>query len=179
MSEAWTQVFRDKIAGLLRDGMSAKKIGAIMGVSRNSIIGLVRRDKDLSAIGFKNGGFKVVPRVKPPVPRKNAGITATLIHDRIEQRRIASKPVPIVEIFDGARIGPGVPLMALQRGQCKYPVNDAHGGDPHLFCAAPVLPVERGRSLIRACYCAAHQAVVVMVPSGPSAAAKTIGMWGR
>lgn len=47
LSEAWTQADLDKAHALFQMGMSAGQIGAAMGRSRNSIIGIMHRNRDL------------------------------------------------------------------------------------------------------------------------------------
>lgn len=55
MNAAYTKAEIDRIATMLRDGLSASQISSIMtDRSRNSIIGIVHRNKVLKAIGFAN-----------------------------------------------------------------------------------------------------------------------------
>ncbi|WP_192258633.1 GcrA family cell cycle regulator [Mesorhizobium caraganae] len=57
MMSAWPQERRDVVADLLIEGLSASQIAERMGdTTRNAIIGIVRRDKRLSAIGFARTG---------------------------------------------------------------------------------------------------------------------------
>lgn len=53
----WTAEAKATVAERLRAGDSAAKIGALVGVSRNAITGLLARDKDLAAIGFARKGI--------------------------------------------------------------------------------------------------------------------------
>ena len=48
----WSDKARERVGQLLREGLTAREIGIEMRVSRNAIIGIVGRDKTLSAIGF-------------------------------------------------------------------------------------------------------------------------------
>lgn len=54
MPRSWTDHDLQKIAGMMRDGMSARQIGDALGVSRNVIIGKVFRVPTLKAIGWRN-----------------------------------------------------------------------------------------------------------------------------
>lgn len=48
----WSPEQRDRVADLLQAGKTAKQIGEAIGVTRNSIIGIVQRDGRLRSIGF-------------------------------------------------------------------------------------------------------------------------------
>ena len=152
------------IARCLRGGLSAAEIaGRISGerreaVSRNAIIGLVARDKALSAIGFCRARPKQAKPAKPAKPagpaRKRTGLTATHVARRSagrEKEAAFVTPVKAVSsgasaiVYDAAALH--VPLMDLRAGQCRFAVNDARPGEPHLFCGQPIR---------RGSYCAHH-----------------------
>ena len=56
MNFIWTPEEKARVADLLQRGKTAKQIGEVIGVTRNAIIGIVARDKMLSAIGFSRRG---------------------------------------------------------------------------------------------------------------------------
>jgi GcrA cell cycle regulator len=70
----YSQDERDSIASWLKEGDSASQIAAKMSaargvpLSRNAIIGVVRRDKTLNAIGFDRGNQARAGRLKVKLP---------------------------------------------------------------------------------------------------------------
>lgn len=122
----WSQEARDNIAGMLHDGLSASQIGTYFGVSRNAIIGLVRRDKTLSEIGF----------ARRPMPTNIAktrkGKAANNLAWRMQRKAKLRIVKPAIEHATFAAVQTaGIPLMMLESHRCKWPVND---GSPFLFC---------------------------------------------
>jgi len=105
-------------------GDSASDIASRLRVTRNAVIGMYHRHRnklERQPLGKPCGGKRrsalpvwIVPKAEPkpaPVP--------------IMRPAIEVRPEPIVV---------GRTLMMLQRGQCKWPVNDAAKGEEHLFC---------------------------------------------
>ena len=185
MPTHWTDDDKEQVASLLKDGLSRAQIAKQFRVSRNSISGLIDRNSSLRALGCVNENLpirrgKALPKEDRPAPkpRTNDALMAVNIQNKIARKakeapRLA--PAPVVELFKPTpSFGPGVPLMSLERGQCRFPVNDAYGDELHLFCAAPVDP--RG-SVMGACYCAAHHALAVTPARPATIASKTIGSW--
>lgn len=135
----WTEEDDNRIAEMLRDGLSASQIAARLGddVTRNAIIGRVGRSEALRAIGFKRrpGGerTKVPPADRKPRPERKARPVARVA--------VASPPplVPVVAPIpvEGKKHVAGLPMLKLKPGMCKWPVNDAAPGEFHLFCASP------------------------------------------
>lgn len=69
----WTQEFKDKVAELLPiPGMSSAKIASELGVTKNVIIGIVRRNPELKAIGLQgvSGSYDRSNVVRLPVSHK-------------------------------------------------------------------------------------------------------------
>lgn len=113
----WTEQDRARIGAFLMDGLSASQIGNEMGVTRNAIIGLVHRDKNLRAIGFarKGGGNNGGGR-----PRKHSAET---VKERARERarahywrqkahrkakaKAANPPKPAVSIEEWLRLNGG------------------------------------------------------------------------
>ncbi|MEP9389625.1 GcrA family cell cycle regulator [Mesorhizobium sp. KR9-304] len=147
---AYSDAEIDAVAEWLREGLSATQIvekfaGSFRRwVSRNSIIGIVHRNKRLKAIGFgRNNG-----RGAKAAPAKPAMKSATGMH--LHPGNIRAKKLS--RAFD-----PGLPTLPAARGgerseqgsgettpklladlawhECRWPVNDAAPGEMHLFCA--------------------------------------------
>ena len=99
--------------------LSMSEIGARLGVSRGVIAGRTDRARRLGDARFspRPSEPKVMPapRVRPVTP----------VDERIGNARPLAPPRPAT--FD-----------RLARGQCKFAVNNAARGQPHLFCAKPV-----------------------------------------
>lgn len=169
----------DAIAKWLRNGdnamMIAQQMSRLRGVpvSRNAIIGIVRRNKVLDAIGFartghSRGGHGVsnptatkeemrrrqarnaaAPMVKP------AKLHPSNIRGKKEGRALdpvyaPPRPKPVDDgisphVYDAT--ARHVPLVDLRHGECRFAVNDAAQGEQHLFC---------GRAAGFASYCPHH-----------------------
>jgi hypothetical protein len=63
-SYLWPDEKKARVALLLKEGKTSREIGADLGVTRNSVIGIVRRNSDLSAIGFASRPGGQVPKPK-------------------------------------------------------------------------------------------------------------------
>jgi hypothetical protein len=71
----WTEEEIDRVASMMKEGMSTTQIGAALGYSRNAITGIVGRTHRLKRIGFARRG---------PTPRNVAPINLT--RSQIRQR---------------------------------------------------------------------------------------------
>lgn len=141
----WTDEDVEKIAGLLRDGLSAGKICKhFVGVSRNAIIGKVARHKTLKAIGLKGQEAKPSWVKREPAPPKKAKAVNTNVVAMKRAAPPAHRVWPSAPTLFECR---QVPLIDLKPRECKWPVNDAARGEVHLFCG---LPAGEGP------YCAGH-----------------------
>jgi GcrA cell cycle regulator len=108
------------------EGLSSGDIAFIMGITRNAVIGRVRR------LGLQMRDNKVQPRFRPRKERA--------------PETIKRRPRPLLPISlpgdtrfmrgDAWAPLPGsspVPLIDLEPGMCKWPVSEDR---PHLFCGA-------------------------------------------
>lgn len=66
----WTDEAKRRVAEMLRRDMTAREIGDALGVSRNSVIGIVGRDPYLKTIGFSYR-----PGTSAPVTRRQTNWT--------------------------------------------------------------------------------------------------------
>jgi len=140
MSFQWNNANIQAVAYLLKQRASASEIAAELGITRNAIIGKVRRDKDLRAIGFAYakahpfGGRapkKFVKNERRPLEMKR-------VTPRSKQPTIAPDPEYTV----------AKPMLLLGAHDCRWPINSADGDEQHLFCAGIT---EKGKS-----FCAHH-----------------------
>lgn len=135
MSQWATLSVEDRIALIKSkwdDGVSARDLASrIGGVSRNAIIGMYSRhgsklsDTPLQVPPGSPGRKAKAPRV--PKVRKVAARRPVVEREKpVPRVRVAATPIP--EPTDIRR----VPLIELERGECKWPVD--HDGERHLFC---------------------------------------------
>lgn len=155
------------IAGFLRQGLSAGKIAAEMSalrqarVTRNAMIGIIRRDKRLAAIGLKSqitlstgGGRKRVAKAGPSLPYRGSFLAPKdfirTIGEFEADDSLPDAPVPSRATLQPSAVQPprNLALVDLGRFDCRFPVNDAAPGEQHLFCG-------NGRTPVSA-YCAHH-----------------------
>lgn len=159
-NSAYSEIERAAIGGWLMDGLSASRIARefcqkFRYVSRNAIIAVIHRDADLSRIGFaakrpgpaarspKDGRGKVQKVVAARV-RKAA---APKIHDPNPKALPAPpkafslpEPKPFVNFAAYDAGSRRLPLVDLDRHDCRFAVNDAAPGEEHLFCGHAIAP---------------------------------------
>lgn len=156
MVSAYSTQEIEAIAGWLREHLSATEIANKLAVerrcpvSRNAIIGIVHRNKRLAGIGFSGSSGRPLrgspvpgaPSV-PRAPKLNAGNIRSKKEGRALDPPFA--PPKPRHVDDG--IAPSVydacarhlPMMALEAGECRWPVNTAAHAEQHLFCGKPAL----------------------------------------
>ena len=137
MRTFWTPERRERVAELLKEGDTATEIAKKLGApSRMAVIGIVHRDKKLSAIGFKRAPGKPPSTQRPkasPGPHQEP-----------------VKPAPLSDMpHPKARM---IPLIELTDRTCKWPIGDPKQPD-FGFCGIDK-PLEGGP------YCAYHARLV-------------------
>ena len=128
-----------RIKELLPTGMTFKKMGEELGVTRNIIAGQVYRMQERGEIDKLHR--PVAPRavVESPLDRQtNRNIKASVIKRRVQEET------------EEEDIG-GVHLLDLNEGDCRWSLGETSRG--HFFCAKP-------RRDGRTRYCAEHHMVV-------------------
>lgn len=128
--------FKDKIRDDINAGRTYGEIANEIGLSRNSVAGMVGRLKVLGLITYTN-------------PAKSQGKRLATA-----KRVAALKRKPVV-VLDVSAITPlEVDILDLEHRQCRYPVRSQ--GSRHWFCGLPTDEMES--------YCPAHDHIV-RVPS--------------
>ena len=126
MNATWTPERKAKIAGWLKEGLSA---GEIVGrldvkVSRNAVIGIVTRDAGLKAIGFVRSRGNVGRRTIPNKPIKNSRLVPP-----------AAKPEPLPVSSGAPR-----PCLSDARPACEAIERRLHQVVPVLSSSASPCP---------------------------------------
>jgi hypothetical protein len=140
----WSREKRLKIARLWRNGYSAGAIGKLFGVTRNSIMGLVHRNK-----------WRRPPPAKPMVSLMTAQTLADQPWMEVEPMPLP-EGLPDLKEFQTPRRQPprrpdpprdGITTLELRPDTCRWPVSGT--GASMLYCGQPVE---------NAVYCPEHQA---------------------
>ena len=164
MDAGWTSERISVAAKLWREGMTARQIADRLRISRNAVVGIAHRNRDLfpGKRAIASSGSRKVRLAKAPKP---AGMEAASRAPRPQkfstrgpwetQLPVAQAPAGKKYDLDGYRI-PGVEPVAfidLNRHQCRFPLAsfDAASGPQMPCCGAEVV---EGRS-----YCTVHFAV--------------------
>ena len=167
----WDQAAMQKAANLWRKGWPTSRIAVELGVSRNAIVGIAGRNRDL----FPNrsgspgvGAAKPMPRqpeadIRPPdrqrqnepsSHRKTTVDPASQATDTTGKLPVRTKdPAPRVDRHHPFEPMPGcepVTLVDLSPMQCRWPVNGFDGDEP-IFCGQCC---ERDET-----YCVFHQRI--------------------
>jgi GcrA cell cycle regulator len=136
MTEPWTADTIATLTKLWSDGKTASAIGAILGFSKNSVLGKAHR----LGLSTRTGVVRKPPYKPPYKPRTaKAAVTAP------------KPPTPLAELVDFkvSRPKPGRPCGIVDCTGCKWPVGwNGNTTGRHLFCNKPQLS---GKS-----YCEEH-----------------------
>jgi GcrA cell cycle regulator len=152
----WDDETKQRMGNMWNSGSSASIIGALFGVSRNTIIGIATRNPKLfiskkkgAPKYLRTGGKKPRPR-DPDEPRRtaahnNGGHKLWDMHNtrkarmeatRREAEAVASGASPLLQIApdDAERLntGTGKELIDLGAHECRFALNN---GGPFIFCA--------------------------------------------
>jgi GcrA cell cycle regulator len=183
---SWTPERMQTAKAMWIAGRSATEIANHLGgLTRNAVIGKVHRMGLMRSERTARKAPAAPKRIKeaklasaPKRKKSGAGPMGSLEGHRpnvikgVQGAQPSQKVVPIesaikarLRAAESANAGARrVPIMELERGQCRWPVNDAARGDEHLFCGAPAIP---GKS-----YCAAHAAIAYR-PGGEARSCKS------
>lgn len=138
-NSAYSEIERAAIGGWLMDGLSASRIARefcqkFRYVSRNAIIGVIHRDADLSRIGFaakRPGPAARSPKIRDPNPKALPAPPKAFP---------LPEPKPFVNFAAYDAGSRRLPLVDLDRHDCRFAVNDAAPGEEHLFCGHAIAP---------------------------------------
>ena len=115
----WTESAKAKVRELWAEGYSASQIGAVFGVTRNSIIGLCHRNYYPHPPRRKaKPGQPPPPRQRSPLPRRERPM---------DSRIPPAPPPPAPELPIGS-----LTIMDLMEQHCRWPT----GEPPYHYCGA-------------------------------------------
>lgn len=163
---SWSDDRVDTLKRLWPDGQSASEIAKHLGgVSRNAVIGKVRR-LGLSARGRPSAPGAPRPP-KPPKPHAVSQRRKPPAGAGGFNYRTSSTPKPPVFVVPETAADGALTTLQLVTGRCRFPVGSASGAD-QLFCGAAA----EGR------YCAHHRTVVYRPDSEQQQKASArLGAW--
>jgi GcrA cell cycle regulator len=159
MTGFWTDERIDQLTELWCAGMSgaavAREIGD--GCTRNAVIGKANR-LGLAAHRHSNEGSAsaaMLRRVEARKRQEASSVTGFAVR-KVEAARSTAPQVKSTPVPEKRQ---GVPLEDLPANGCRWAINDAPKGKPHLFCAEPR---EAGSS-----WCCHHHALAYGRPWPP------------
>lgn len=155
----------NRAAKMWANDMSITKIGETLGRSRNSISGMMSRNRELFPLkqGETRGKNKSA-RSLPPKPKKTAEKKAQEKQAKLSANALrkmfseALKPAPIIpskaenKAYDEERLSSAYTLLDLPSNGCKFPLLETVKGETQYFCG------ERRYQMKP--WCAAHHARV-------------------
>lgn len=158
--KSWSNEDKAQIAKMIVEGLSFAKIGEAFSVTKNAVIGLVKRTPELEALNRIREQNKPAPFGRAEVRRraaersrqqraaKSKAKTAGVVVENVKPKALAVFKLPVKR---GAELQTvGRPLAELSAFECRWAVNDADMGQEHLFCGSRVTESSR--------YCAHHKA---------------------
>lgn len=144
MGNPWADEARvTRLKELFHAGAPFSKIGAELGVSRNSAIGKCNR----------LGLYRLEPKPRPPKSRRSPGIRRNA---PVNLNKLFAKPEPapepVVDLIHEEIPIKGKSLFDLQDNECRWPVGDP-GTKSFCFCAREI---GQGYDFTAMPYCAGH-----------------------
>lgn len=122
-----------KIADMLREGWTARQIGAHFGVSRNAVIGVVHRNPVLREIGFKRSpGPQNIEKVRAISVAATRGKSVRGGKVSMNRLKAVAPPIEAPEPVDAPEPR-NLTLMELTERTCRWPVGEATG-EHQRFC---------------------------------------------
>lgn len=128
---AWTEERIARAAALWREGRSASHIGAVLGVSRNAIVGIATRNRDrfaARATGRPQGISRGLKAAPPPRQERSSPVVP--------------KPAPETALYKLAQQTPAQPVYPKRSARTALPC-------PPVTSDLPVLPKTRDFTRLR------------------------------
>lgn len=142
LTTQWTEEKVQMLKQLIADCQSATQIGLRLGVTRNAVIGKVRR-MGLRLLGRPNAPTST-KRARPRLIIYN---TYAALKPEYEMSKKDSKPEELPTSKPCS-------ILDLTTDTCRWPLWDAHDTENKLYCGAPI----SGKT-----YCATHKAMTKVI----------------
>lgn len=133
----WTDERVAQLTQLWADGLSCSRIGAIMGITKNAVIGKVqrlklqgRKPKETLPLGRKPKPTTQTPQKKQSFTPKRKSKLGLPVFTPVPEFNIEKPKGEAWKPIEGTT---PVSLVDLERDQCKWPVTE---DAPFLFCGA-------------------------------------------
>lgn len=158
--KSWSNEDKVHVAKMIVEGLSFAKIGEAFSVSKNAVIGVVKRTPELKALNRIREQNKPAPLGRAEVRRraaersrqqratKSKAKTAGVVVESEKPKAPAVFKLPIKREAELQTVGR--PLAELSAFECRWAVNDADMGQEYLFCGDRITESSR--------YCAHHKA---------------------
>jgi len=150
----WTETEFQAAIKMRADGRSAAEIARELGKTRNAVMGIMHRNRDVFPKKETPAPMVGRPRKDGTPPRQRHHMTTTSSRPIVETPRVVAPPVlpeePIVEIEAAPIAAEPVTFLAVSDRQCKWPLwaFPANPGGDGLCCGARI---ELGET-----YCGPH-----------------------
>ncbi|MDM8346254.1 GcrA family cell cycle regulator [Pseudochrobactrum sp. sp1633] len=160
--KSWSDEDKAQVAKMMVEGLSFSKIAGVFNVTKNAVIGLVKRNPELEAVNSKRQASKPAAKTADEIKdyraakareyreAKRKAKTENAIIVKVEPKQKSQKPIPFPTRRNEDFQTVGRPLVELSSFDCRWAVNDAGKGEEHLFCGSRVNIGSR--------YCAYHKA---------------------
>jgi len=139
MTIHWRKLKTDQRVEAIRSvyvpDISSRKIANALGITKGAVCGMYFRHPDkLADCPLPDHGRRTISREGSPKPRPEK----------------SAPRIPAPAVVPDIMFTAGRPLMAMESGQCRWPVNDAEPGEMHLFCGLPTEATYCGHHTSRA-----------------------------
>lgn len=152
-----------KVLELWKEGLSTFKMSQVMGISKNSICGIVfrmrKRGIEIPVRGSHPTGIIKFKKPKEKKEPAKSGNLTPRFNKIFKQTKLVKRQEKINRIQNTKPSEKNVRFWKLTAQSCRYVVNDGRAED-FIFCGEPK---QRGS------YCAAHADICYMPPKVPNA----------
>lgn len=140
MDKLWTDAEVARVARMILDGLSRRKIAASVGLTRNAVIGRISRNDRLNAL-VQRPSKPGTARKRMRKESKFAGVLSAGPSTAIKRAEPGKTAPPAIRVYPLPPPAPPPPdirlvsLTALAKDECKWPIDeDTKVVGLHRFC---------------------------------------------